>query len=122
MAEFKAKAKYIRVSPYKIRPIANSIKGKPADEAVSMLMLQQKRVGQYLLKVLNSAIANASSSELRAKPENLRVERAFIDEGPTLKRVRFRAMGRVNRILKRTSHITVILTTTGEEEVSGTKG
>jgi large subunit ribosomal protein L22 len=106
----RAVAKYIRVSPFKIRPVIGLIKGKPVDEAVSILRFSRKGVATHVLKVLNSAAANAQNNDrLRAKPEELIVSEAYINEGPTLKRIRYRAMGRVTGIRKRTSHITIVL-------------
>lgn len=124
--QVKAVGRYIRVSPFKIRPIVDSIKGKSVEEAEGILKFSPKGVAKYVLQVLNSATANARQSEkLKAKPEELSVSKAFVDEGPTLKRVEFRAMGRANRIRKRTSHVTVILSKKEiqrQEEVRGSKG
>lgn len=112
----RAIAKYIRVSAFKVRPVIDSIVGMPVPDAKNMLEVSPKGVASHVLKVLNSATANAQVSEkLKAKPEELVVAEAYVNEGPTLKRVEFRAMGRVNRIRKRTSHITVIVSREGEE-------
>ena len=121
MAEVRASAKYIRVSPFKLRPLVDEIKGKPASEAQGILRFSGKGVAQHLLKVLNSAVANASNSDLKLKPEDLYVTKAFADEGPTMKRIEYRAMGRVNRLRKRSSHITIVLSTKEEEEARGSK-
>lgn len=120
--EVRAVARYIRVSAFKIRPVIDLIKGKHALEAKSILQFSNKGVATHVLKVLNSAIANAQNSkELKARSEELIISEAYADEGPTMKRVQFRAMGRVNRIRKRTSHITIVLSTE-EEEALGSEG
>lgn len=115
--EIKASSRYVRVSPYKLRPVVDSIRGKSVPEAESLLRFSSKGVASFVLKVLNSATANAAREDLKAKPEELVVSKVFIDEGPTLKRIEFRAMGRVNRIRKRTSHITVVLERSEEARV-----
>ena len=124
--EIIARGKYIRVSPFKVRPLVNAIKGKPVEEAESILRFSPKGIAKHVLQVLNSATANAQQSDkLKAKPEELVVSKAFVGEGPTLKRIEFRAMGRANRIRKRTTHITVVLSkkeSTKQEEARGSKG
>ena len=108
-----AKGKYIRVSPFKIRLLADQIRGKNFTKARELLQFSPKLSAKYVLKVLDSAGANAEKVEKTSK-EELVVKDAYVDEGPTLKRVQFRAMGRVNRIRKRTSHITIGLSKKGE--------
>jgi large subunit ribosomal protein L22 len=108
----RAVARYVRISPYKARQIADLIRGKDIEEARYITSFSPKHAARVVGKVLESAVANAENNEgLRA--ENLVVVNCYIDEGPTLKRWRPRAMGRATRINKRTSHITVIL---GEQE------
>jgi large subunit ribosomal protein L22 len=104
----KATAKYVRVSPSKVRQVARTIQGAPALEAATMLKFTEKGAAEPLLKVLNSAIANAENND-GLNPEDLYIVSATADEGPTLKRYQPRAMGRAYRIRKRTSHITVVV-------------
>jgi large subunit ribosomal protein L22 len=104
-----AKARYIRVTPRKARRVLDLIRGLPADEAQALLAFAPQSASDDVSKVLNSAIANAEHSGERADASSLRVTRAWVDEGPTLKRFRPRAQGRGYRINKRTSHITVIV-------------
>jgi ribosomal protein L22 len=109
-----ARAKYVRSAPRKARLVMNHIRGKNVEQAQAILRHAPRAVSEDILKLLNSAVANAESSyELGA--DELRIERAFVDEGPTIKRFRPRARGRATRILKRTSHMTIELTTEGNE-------
>lgn len=106
--EAKAVAKYMRISPRKVRIVAKNIKGLTVEKALSQLKYTPKKAAVILLKVLNSALANAEQkSEIDV--DTLYVKNVFVDEGPTAKRWRPRAMGRATRIRKRTSHVTVIL-------------
>jgi large subunit ribosomal protein L22 len=105
----KAVAYYIRVSPTKARLIANLIRGKSAGEALAILKFSPQAAARLIEKVLRSAIANAEHNHQVRSPEDLRVG-AFIDGGPSLKRIQPRAMGRAFHIRHRTSHITVTLT------------
>lgn len=113
--EAKAKARYVRVSPRKARRAIDLIRGMPVTEARRVLGLSNLGATTPVRKVLDSAVANAENNG-GAVPENLVVARAFVDEGPTLRRWRPRALGRATRVRKRTSHITVIVET--PEEVS----
>jgi large subunit ribosomal protein L22 len=106
--ESKAIAKYIRIAPTKARLVAELIKGKPVDDALTLLKFVRKKGARLVSKVLRSALANAEQNS-GIDVDTLYVKRIFVDGGPTLKRWRPRAMGRANRILKRSSHITVIL-------------
>jgi large subunit ribosomal protein L22 len=106
--EAKAKARFARVSPRKARLVAANIKDKSVEEAVNTLTFTPKKAAKTLSKVLYSAIANAEQIS-GIDIDNLYVKQVRIDEGPTWKRIRPRAMGRATRILKRTSHITVIV-------------
>ncbi len=106
--EAKAVAKYMRISPRKVRIVAKNIKGLTVENALSQLRYTPKKAAVILLKVLNSALANAEQkSEIDV--DTLYVKNVFVDEGPTAKRWRPRAMGRATRIRKRTSHVTIIL-------------
>jgi ribosomal protein L22 len=108
-----ARAKYVRSAPRKARLVMDHIRGKPVEQARAILHHTPRAVSTDILKLLNSAVANAESNhELGA--DELRVRKAFVDEGPTIKRYRPRALGRATRIHKRTSHMTIELTTTGE--------
>ena len=106
--ETKAMAKYIRIAPRKVRIVAENIKGLKAENAVTQLRFTQKKAARILLKVLNSALANAEQNS-QIDVDTLYVKKIFVDEGPTAKRWRPRALGRATRILKRTSHITIVL-------------
>jgi len=105
---FKAKLKHLRISPRKVRLVADLIKGLPIKQAEVQLKFLAKRSVEPILKLLKSAIANAQNNG-NALKENLFVNNVIVDAGPTLKRWRPRAMGRAASIKKRTSHITLIL-------------
>ena len=104
----KAVARYVRISPYKVRIVLDIIRGKGYREAVAILENTPKSASEPIKKVLMSAAANAENNQGLSK-DNLYVAACFADQGPTLKRVMPRAQGRAFRILKRTSHITVVL-------------
>ena len=114
-----AKARFIRVTPRKARRVVDLIRGLPAEEAQAVLAFAPQSASDPVAKVLASAIANAEHSGQRADVSSLRVSRAWVDEGPTLKRFRPRAQGRGYRINKRTSHITVIVSDDGTGESKG---
>ena len=128
--EAKAQARYVRVTPQKARRVVDVIRGKQAEEAVAVLRFAPQAAAETVRKVVESAIANARVKADQASEAfdsgALVVLAAYVDEGPTLKRFRPRAQGRANRILKRTSHITVIVgenTKDGATKVAaGTKG
>lgn len=109
--EAMACAKYIRVQPTKVRIMARNIIGQPIEKAINTLTFSPNKSAQVLLKVLNSAVANASSSSraLINDVDKLVVYRVFVDGGPTLKRWHPRSQGRAFAILKRTSHITIVV-------------
>lgn len=106
--EVKAVSKYVRVSPRKARVVVDLIRGKQIDRAREILMFSERAIAETVLKTLNSAVANAEHNN-NLRPANLVVKKAFVDEGPTLKRIRPRAKGSASRINKRTSHITIIV-------------
>jgi large subunit ribosomal protein L22 len=110
--EARAKARYVRVTPRKARRVVDLIRGMPADQAQATLAFAPQSASDPVGKVLASAIANAAH-ESHADAGSLVVTRAWVDEGPTLKRFRPRAQGRGYRINKRTSHITVIVSDRG---------
>ena len=104
----KAVARHVRISPYKVRIVLDVIRGKGYREAVALLENIPKSASEPVKKVLMSAAANAENNMGLSK-DNLYVAACYADQGPTLKRVMPRAQGRAFRILKRTSHITVVL-------------
>lgn len=106
--EVRAVGKYVRVQPRKVRIVADEVRGAYAAHAAALLRYHPSKGAFALRKVLVSAMANAAENH-GVPPEALRIRTIQIDEGPRLKRLRARAMGRGNRILKKTSHITVIV-------------
>jgi large subunit ribosomal protein L22 len=101
-------AKFVRVSPRKARLVADHIRGRSVPEARTILAFTTRAAAREIEKVLRSAIANAESNpNLHWNGDDLTVAAVFVDEGPTLKRFRARARGRVNPIFKRTCHITI---------------
>src|SRR4051812_1045555 len=105
----RAQAKYVRSSPRKARLVVDHIRGKSAEEARAILAHTPRAAAEPVLKVLESAIANAEHNH-ELLPEELRIHQVMVDEGPTLKRFRPRALGRATKIRKHTSHITINLT------------
>jgi len=106
--ETRAAAKYVRISPRKIRLIMDQIRGKKVEEALNLLSFAPQKGAFILRKLISSALANAENNA-GVDVDTLYIKRMYADEGPTLKRFRPRAMGRATRIRKRTSHLTVIL-------------
>jgi len=106
--EAKAVAKYIRISPVKVRDVINLIRGKNVNEALAILKFTPNRASVPVAKVVKSAAANAGHN-YEMNEDDLFVFAAYVDQGPTLKRFRPRAYGRANVIRKRTSHITVVV-------------
>jgi large subunit ribosomal protein L22 len=106
--EVKAVARYMRMSPYKSRIVADAIRGRAVSEALGILTFTPRKAAVIIKKLLNSAIANATVRE-GVNIDDLFVKRVFVDGGPTAKRVLLRSMGRANRVLKRSCHITIIL-------------
>ena len=109
----RAQAKYVRSAPRKARLVMDHIRGKRVDDARAILSHTPRHAATDIAKLLESAVANAENN-FELDPEELRIARCFVDEGPTIKRFRPRAQGRATRINKRTSHMTITLTTTGE--------
>jgi large subunit ribosomal protein L22 len=107
----RARSRYVRSAPRKARLVMDHIRGKEVEQARAILNHAPRAVAADILKLLNSAVANAESA-YELGPDELRVQKAFVDEGPTIKRYRPRALGRATRINKRTSHMTIELTTT----------
>jgi len=106
--EAKAVARYVRVSPRKARQVVDLIRGKSVDDASAILRFTPRGAAEVVEKVLDSAVANAEKN-LKIRRDTLYVSTTFVDEGPTLKRIRPQARGRAHRIDKRTSHITVVV-------------
>ncbi len=108
MPEAKAHAKFIRIAPRKAQLVADLIRGKQVGEAIAILRHTPKSASPILEKLLNSAIANAEHN-FQLDVNKLFISQAFVNQGPTMKRFRPRAMGRASRINKRTSHITLVV-------------
>ena len=106
--QVSATHRYARISPQKARLVADLIRGKSAEAAVNMLAFSDKKAGDLMKKVLDSAIANVENNE-GADIDTLKVVAVYVDEGPRMKRMSARAKGRGNRIVKRLSHITVVV-------------
>ena len=108
MVEVVAKLRRLRIAPRKVRLVADLIRGKKVDEAINILTFLNKKAAKPVLKLLKSAIANAEHN-FKLKKDNLFVSKITVDEGPKFKRWMPRARGRADLILKRTSHITLVL-------------
>jgi large subunit ribosomal protein L22 len=106
--EVRAVARHLRISPQKVRLVLDTIRGKPVNEAIAMLRFMPQKATGPVSKVLKSAAANAENN-FNLDADELVVLRASADESRTLKRYRPRARGRVNQILKRSSHVTVVV-------------
>ena len=104
--ETVAKLKHAKISAQKVRLVADQIRGMQVDQAINLLAFSTKKGAHMIKKVLESAIANAEHND-GADIDELFISKIHVDEGPTMKRFRARAKGRGNRILKRTSHITL---------------
>ena len=105
----KAVGRYLRVTPRKARFVLDNVRGKSVSEALAMLKFVPNEAARYITKVVESAAANAENNYSMDR-DALRITGATVDQGPTMKRIHPRAMGRAYRILKRSSHITVIVT------------
>lgn len=106
--EVRATARYVTTSPYKLRPIVDTVRGKKVDEALTILRFLPSPAARTVAKVVKSAAANAENN-FEMTPADLRIVKIFVDEGRTLKRYRAGPRGRVKPILKRSSHITVVV-------------
>lgn len=106
--EVKATAKYVKVQPRKVRIIADEVRGMPAVRTAALLQYHPSKSARFLRKVLMSAVANAQENH-QIPANSLRIATIMVDQGPVLKRMRARAMGRGFRIMKKTSHITVVV-------------
>lgn len=108
MREAKARARFVRVSPMKARLVIDEIRGKSVYEAKRILTFSPRKAARIIRKVLDSAVANAEHN-FEMDPEKLVVVKAYVDEGPRLKRLKPRAFGRADIIHRRLSHITVVV-------------
>ena len=106
--EVSAKLSHAKISAQKVRLVADQVRGKPVEQALQLLAFSPKKAAAIIKKVLESAIANAEHNE-GADIDELKVSTIYIDEGPSMRRWRARAKGRVNHIIKRTSHDTVMV-------------
>ena len=114
--EARATARYMRISPRKARRVVDLIRGQHVEEARRILTFSPLGATEPVTKLLNSAVANAETKPGAAVvADNLYVKAAWVDEGPTLKRFRPRAYGRATQIRKRTSHLTLVVATIGED-------
>jgi large subunit ribosomal protein L22 len=122
----RAQARFVHVTPMKARRVVDLVRGVPADKALAILRFAPQSASEPVYKVLASAVANARhSAERRGERldvEDLLVQSAYVDEGPTMKRFRPRAQGRAYRVRKRTSHITIVVAPRPEETAPGRKG
>ena len=116
--EARAVARYIRMSPRKVRQVVDLVRGKSVEEAIDLLHFTPKRASVTVEKVLRSAVANASNREESSKlePEDLVVKEIYVNQGPTMRRYRPGPMGRAGLIRKRSCHITVVVS---DEVVKG---
>jgi large subunit ribosomal protein L22 len=101
-----AKHRNAKISPQKVRLVADQVRGLPVDKALTLLKFSNQKAADLVSRVLESAIANAEHND-GADIDELKVSTIYVDQGPSMKRMRARAKGRGNRILKRTSHIFV---------------
>lgn len=106
--EARAVLRYARISPRKVNIVNDLIRNKPVDEAMGILYNTPKAASELLIKLLDSAVANAENN-FGMSGDNLYISEIYANEGPTLKRIRPRAHGRAFRIMKRTSHITIVV-------------
>ena len=109
MAEARAIARFVRVPAQKARLVADLIRGRDVSSALVQVQLTKRQAARVMEKVLRSAMANATQNHGVHDVDRLVVSQAYVDEGPTAKRIQPRAMGRAYRIRKRTSHITIVL-------------
>lgn len=111
--EARARARYVRIAPRKVRIVIDLVRGKPAQEALNLLRFVPKRASRVVAKVIRSAMANATHN-YEMDEGRLYIAEAYVDEGPALKRIRPEMRGQAFPIRKRTSHVTVVLRERGE--------
>ena len=107
--EYKATLRYLRASPRKVRIVADLIRGKGVEEALTLLKFTRRGTADPLHELISAALASAELKDKKIDADSLVVKSIHVDQGPTLKRFLTRSMGRANRINKKTSHITVVL-------------
>lgn len=118
--EVRAVAKFVRVQPRKVRIVADEVRGSLAQKTVDVLQFHPSKGAYFLRKVIASAVANAVEND-GADPRQLKIVRIQVDEGPVLKRITQRSMGRGNRINKKMSHITVVVDEAEESDLTPRK-
>lgn len=106
--EVSATAKYVRMAPRKVRMVVDQVRNKTVAEALEALQFSTRAAAEPVAKTINSAVANAVNNN-NLRESSLVIKAAYVDEGPTLKRIRPRAKGSASRINKRTSHITIVV-------------
>jgi large subunit ribosomal protein L22 len=106
--DIRARGKFLRISPQKVRLVADAVKGKPVEIGLNVLKFMPNKAAGLVEKILRSAVANADQNA-KLNVDSLVIKNIFVDGGPTMKRFSARARGRGTRILKRSSHITVIV-------------
>jgi large subunit ribosomal protein L22 len=106
--EARARARFVKISPTKARIVVDMVRGKRVEDALNILALSPKKASRIVIKLLESAVANATKDGA-VDVDSLFIKSIFVDQGPTIKRFRARAMGRATRIRKRSSHLTVTL-------------
>ncbi len=111
-----AQARFVRMTPQKVRRVVDVVRNRTAEEAVAVLRFAPQAASEPVRKLIESAVANAENNRSLDR-RALWISEAYVDEGPTIKRFRPRAQGRANQILKRTSHITVVVTSRPQEIV-----
>ena len=114
--DFKATLRFARISPKKVRPVARLVQSMPLNQALTVLRLEKRRAASFLHKLVRAAWANAQEKDAGLDEEDFYVKTAWADDGPSIKRLRPRSMGRANLIKKRSSHITVVLSDGAEAE------
>ena len=116
---YRAVTRYLLVSPYKIRPVADLVRRKPYTEAVSLLENMPHKGAKLIRKTVVSAASNALNRDKQLEEDMLYIREILVDEGPRMKRVWFRGRGRADMLLKRMCHITVVVDQTGEVKSAG---
>ena len=111
--ESRAVTRYLRIAPRKVRLVVDMIRGRRVEQALGILEFTSRRAARLIAKTVKSAVANAESNQ-SVDVDRLYVKRAYVDEGPTLKRFMPRAHGRATPILKRTSHVTIVVDEKGQ--------
>ncbi|MFP4055945.1 MAG: 50S ribosomal protein L22 [Candidatus Brocadiia bacterium] len=114
--DFAARLRFARISPTKVRPLARLIQGMPLNQALTVLGLEKRRGASFLRKLVRAAWANAQEKDAAFDEDEFFVKNARVDNGPALRRLRPRSMGRANIIRKRSCHITVVLSDGADTE------